>query len=196
MVRDPRDRYASVVKRWKRSRGGVGAATAMWIASVDLATRNRERYPEGYLVVRYEDLAARPEEILRTICAHIGEAFEPAMLSMQGDREFRDAGGNSSYGALEPGVISTSSIGRFREVLGDDQIEYIERRAGGRMVGLGYSVQPVQRRFVRKLRYAAFFQPLQMARAGLWHGREGVRDLIGRSPSAHTMAARLRDADA
>jgi hypothetical protein len=32
------------------------------------------------LAVRYEDLVAEPEETVRTLCAFLGEAFEPAML--------------------------------------------------------------------------------------------------------------------
>ena len=38
MVRDPRDRYASVLKRWKKVRGGAGASTAAWIASIRLGS--------------------------------------------------------------------------------------------------------------------------------------------------------------
>ena len=41
MVRDPRDRYASVLKRWRSKRGGVGSATAAWLASVDLGQTQR-----------------------------------------------------------------------------------------------------------------------------------------------------------
>jgi len=53
MVRDPRDRYASALTRWKVSRGGVGAGTAMWLSSVNMARRHQERYPDQYKIIRY-----------------------------------------------------------------------------------------------------------------------------------------------
>ena len=72
MMRDPRDRYASVITRWKVRRGGVGAGTAMWLESVKLARRNQQRYPDRYMILRYETLALQPEETLQTICDFIG----------------------------------------------------------------------------------------------------------------------------
>jgi hypothetical protein len=117
MIRDPRDRYASVLARWKSRRGGVGAGTAMWLSSVSLAEENRRRFPNQYKIVRYETLATKPEETLREICAFIDEAYAPEMLTMRGAKTFREQGSNSSYGQRKPGVISTNSIGRFRQVL-------------------------------------------------------------------------------
>jgi hypothetical protein len=38
-----------------------------------------------FLEVRYEDLVCRPEEILRRICAFLGEDYDPAMLSYSSD---------------------------------------------------------------------------------------------------------------
>src|SRR5207248_1408006 len=114
IIRDPRDRYASALKRWGKIEGKVGAGTAIWQSSVSLAQRNLHRYPKRYKIIRYETLAAQPEATLRDICAFLDEEYTPAMLSMEGAPGHLNRGSNSSYGKREPGHISTSSIGAFR----------------------------------------------------------------------------------
>src|SRR5690606_19411988 len=62
MIRDPRDRYAASLIRSPEGKGRAGGATARWLRSVRLAERNRRRYPDRYMVVRYESLVTQPEE--------------------------------------------------------------------------------------------------------------------------------------
>jgi hypothetical protein len=82
MMRDPRDRYASAKTRWTEMKGRVGAGTAMWLESVKLARRGQRKYPGHYMVVRYEDLVAQPEQMLHKICDFLGEQYVPEMLTM------------------------------------------------------------------------------------------------------------------
>src|SRR6266487_860601 len=82
MIRDPRDRYEASIRPSQRRRGQVGGATARWLDSVGLATRNQQRYPDRYKIVRYETLISRREETLREVCAFLNEAFEPSMLTL------------------------------------------------------------------------------------------------------------------
>jgi hypothetical protein len=180
MMRDPRDRYASARARWKVSRGGAGAAAAMWLWSARLAHRNQARHPDRYLVLRYESLASQPEETLRQICAFIGEPYAPEMLSMEGVEVFRDSGGNSSYGRRDQGVISTSSIGRYRKVLTPGEIAFIQARAGQEMANYGYAHDPVRPGLLGRLRYAAIGWPLNMARLLAWYTREALQNRLGR----------------
>lgn len=187
MVRDPRDRYASALKRWKRNRGGVGTATAAWIASVQLGDRNGQRLPEHCRIVRYEDLASDPEGELRRICDFIGEPFEAAMLQMGGASDFRDAGGNSSFGKFAAGQISTSSIGRYRSILNESQIAFIQARAGRLMTEHGYELTTVDLDGVALARHRAIATPMNLATMGAWRLREAWYDRTGRSPSAHTL---------
>jgi hypothetical protein len=187
MVRDPRDRYASVLKRWKKVRGGAGASTAAWIASIQLGERNRQRHPDGYRLLRYEDLAARPEETLRDICAFIGEPYDPRMLAMEGASDFRDAGGNSSYAPHAAGTISTSSIGRYRAVLAPADIAFIQDQAATEMRRHGYASEPVPMTSRARLRYAIVRRPGNWLRMVGWRAREWLYDRIGRAPNADTM---------
>jgi hypothetical protein len=187
MIRDPRDRYASAVKRWRRNRGGVGSATAAWLSSVELGERNERSYPGQYRVLRYESLAERPEPTLREICSFIGEPYDEAMLGMSGAAEFREAGGNSSFGRFEAGEISTRSIGRYRAVLDDMQVAFIEGRTRRRMTEHDYPPADLPISGGNRLRYALLDAPLNLIRMGAWQGREAFYNLTGRSPSAHTM---------
>lgn len=185
MIRDPRDRYASALARWKVSRGGPGAATAMWLWSVRQARRNQARYPDRYRALRYETLAERPEETLRELCAFLGEPFAPEMLSLEGAAYFRDKGGNSSYGQRDRGVISTSSIGRFRKVLPRGAIAFIQAFAGDEIRALGYEIEPARLSGAEAVRYAAVGYPLNVARMLAWRGREALQDRLGRRLPAY-----------
>jgi hypothetical protein len=189
IVRDPRDRYASVLKRWHSQRGGVGSATAAWLASAELGAANAERYPGRYRVVRYEDIVHDPEGEMRKLCEFIGEAFEPAMLGLGGAEDFRDAGGNSSFGRFAVGEISPRSVGRFREVLSPRQVAFMEAAAGDAMAKLGYERSNPTLAGGDRLAYTLGTVPANGLKMALWRARERWYDITGRAPSSHTMAA-------
>lgn len=196
MIRDPRDRYASALTRWKVSRGGVGAGTAVWLQSMRLAARNQELYPENYKIVRYESLACQPEETLCEICLFINEDYTSKMLSMDGAESFRDEGGNSSYGQLEPGHISTKSIGRFRMVLSNRQIAFIQSFASPFMVAFNYSLEPVDLSFTDRLLFTAVDLPVNLARMQVWNIVEAYRNRTGRSLPSYRKVAEVQTTNA
>jgi hypothetical protein len=187
IIRDPRDRYASAVTRWKINRGRIGVGTAVWLGSVHLAERNQRRYPDRYRIVRYESLVQQPEASLRTICTFIGEEYAPEMLGMQGAELFRDAGGNSSYERHEVGRISTKSIGRYRKVLSQREIAFMQWHARREIQTYDYQLDPI--RFSRRERilFSLVDQPSNLARIAAWRAMETFRDLTGRSPAEHTI---------
>jgi hypothetical protein len=159
MMRDPRDRYASVRKRWGRDESRVAGATGRWLQSTRAARRSAGAYPDGYLIVRYEDLAAHPEDVLRRVCTFVDLPYAPEMLSMSGVPEVRDRGGNSSYGAREAGTISTRSVGRYREVLPADEITFIERAARSEMAAFGYDPAVPDMSTRDRLRFSWWYMP-------------------------------------
>lgn len=187
MIRDPRDRYASSLARWKVRRGGVGAGTAEWLWSADLAVENARRYPDHCMTVRYESLASSPIETLRAICDFIGESFVPEMLSMEGSGLFRDEGGNSSYGSRRPGEISNRSIGKYQTVLSPQQIYYMQLVAGNVMSEFEYERVRIS---LSSVQLAAFFSlrfPFETLRRAAWHARESYRDQIGRAVPSYRL---------
>ncbi len=180
MMRDPRDRYASALTRWKVNRSGAGGGAAAWLSSAKLAERNQQLYPNRYKVVRYETLANEPEETLRDICEFMGEPYSPMMLTMNGAKAFRDEGGNSSYTQYEPGRISTRSIGRFRQVLTKQQILFIQMFCRQHMLALDYQLDELSLSIPEQLGFYLWFVPDNLARMTAWHAREAFLNYKGR----------------
>ncbi|HEY0605029.1 MAG TPA: sulfotransferase [Herpetosiphonaceae bacterium] len=187
MLRDPRDRYASAITRWKKIRGRVGTGAARWRKSIELAQRNAERYPDRYLLVRYESLVEAPETMLRQICAFIDEPYTPVMLTMEGAPTHRNKGGNSSYGKGKPGQISTGSIGRFRQVLSPRDLAFMQAYVGREMRAYGYTPEPLQLSLVDRALLLGVDWPAHLARIAAWHVLEAFRNRMGRAPAAHTI---------
>jgi hypothetical protein len=189
LLRDPRDRYSSSLRRWEYIRSGVGGATAIWLTTIGLARRNQARYPDRYLLVRYEDLAGQPEGTLRRICNFIGEDYAPEMLSMRGAQRFRQKGGNSSYGPREPGKISTSSIGKYRRVLSKYQLLFMQLFSGRSMRAYGYEPVEVSLSLKEWLRFVGWEIPLNISLMLAWLLREELRDVVGRTVPSERLAS-------
>jgi hypothetical protein len=191
MIRDPRDRYASIIKRYEGRTKGVASTTMQWLTSANLATQNARKYPNNYLVVRYESLAQSPEETVRNTCKFLDEEYRPSMLMMDGIPEHRD-GGNSSFERLTPGTISTSSVGRYQKVLTPREIAFIQAQAGKKMTAYGYSLAPIN--FAASERVAFFLtdfplNSIKMAAAG-------IKDAFGEPQGQKVPKHRLRQPEA
>lgn len=182
MVRDPRDRYASVRKRFGKDTPRLGAATARWLRAMRRGRLNLRRYPDRYRIVRYESLASRPEETLRAICDFLGEEYAPVMLTMRGAADYHDSGGNSSFDPIEPGVISTRSIGRFRSVLSAGEIAFIQLVCGPEMAACEYPLVPVDFTPGERLQFAVVTLPFQLARLVGWWASAAVEMKRGEEP--------------
>lgn len=141
MMRDPRDRYEAV-KRKSDRRGGVGAATARWLYSAALAQENAHRYPDRYLVVRYESMVMFPEETMRDVCAFIGETFRWDMIQMAGVPRFSIAKRATDSVGISP--LSPTHLGRFRGGLSPREIDFIQRKCGEEMLAFRYHLAPAQ----------------------------------------------------
>lgn len=180
MIRDPRDRYSSVKKRYKTDRGRVGSATGKWRYSSSLAKRNQEYYPRNYSVVTYESLVEQPEVTLGNICEFIGEPYVPEMLAMRGAPELREMGGNSSFDRFEPGEISTKSVGRYRSAITSSEILFIQLHASRLMQVYGYPKEDIDLSFRARLRFDFIDRPINLVRMFSWLFRENFRDRTGR----------------
>jgi hypothetical protein len=159
LVRDPRDRFAAILERGPHRPGVVGQATATWLASASVALRNRRRYAGRYEVLRYEDLVSRPEGTMREVCAFLGEAFEPAMLRMDGVRRYDAVRAASSSGS----ALTTAYVGRYREFVSRADIAFIQSIAGRRMLAFDYPLDPIRLTRGERFRYVTRW-PASMAR--------------------------------
>jgi hypothetical protein len=189
MVRDPRDRFSSSLKRWKVIRSGIGGATALWLKTIRLAKLHQTRYPSQYKIVRYEDLAAQPEKTLQDICKFIGEKYEPELLTMKGAKKFRDKGGNSSYGKRKPGKISTSSIGKFQQVLSPSQIAFMQLFSRKTMLDFEYQPVNTPLGFWGWVKFILFDFPLNLTKMLAWRSREYFLNIVGRNLPAERVVS-------
>lgn len=187
MARDPRDRYASVKKRHGRTLNRVGASVGRWLYSMQAARRNIEKYPGNYLIVNYEQLASQPEKTLARVFDFIGEEFTPQALSMSGAADYRDSGGNSSFEKIEPGAISTKSIGRYRSVITPGELTYIQIFAGKEMKSLGYELEPLHSPVKDKLAFLGV-TPINAARMLAWITLTDLKIKRGEPIPPHRMA--------
>jgi hypothetical protein len=168
ITRDPRDRYASVRKRHGRDVPRLGGANGRWLFSMNKALENRKRYPDRYKIIRFEDLASDPEGTMKNVCAFIGEEYSPEMLTMNGAADHANSGGNSSFGKIEPGKISQKPIGRYREVLSNIEIAYIQMFTGKFMRQLGYERDSVKLSAVEMLKFYGQVLPSSLMRMAGW----------------------------
>lgn len=168
MTRDPRDRYASVRKRHGRDNPRLGGSTGRWLFSMNRALRNQKRYPKQYKIVCFEDITRDPEGVMRDVCAFIGEEFAPEMMTMSGAAEHTNVGGNSSFEKIEPGKISQKPVGRYRSVLSNLEIFYIQMFAGKFMQKLGYQKEQVKLSVGELLRFYGRVLPSSLVRMLGW----------------------------
>jgi hypothetical protein len=168
ITRDPRDRYASVRKRHGRDTPRLGGANGRWLFSMNKALDNQKRYPDRYKIIRFEDLASNPEATMKEVCAFIGEDYTPEMLSMGGASDHTGRGGNSSFGKIEAGKISQKPIGRYREVLSNIEIMYIQIFAGRFMKQLGYKQEAVKLSAGETLKFYGQVLPSSLVRMVGW----------------------------
>lgn len=191
IIRDPRDRYASVLKRLNATRKRVGVDTVKWLYSARAAKRNLQRYPGRFLAVRYETLAYHPEETTRLVCDFINEPYTPAMLTLKGEATYHQQGANSAFEQFEPGTISTRSIGRFRQVISNSEIAFMQRFAGRMMTEFDYELEPVRLSPGDRMAYLAAL-PMGLARMAHWLVLNKFTDRQGRPVRAHRVVDSYR----
>jgi hypothetical protein len=117
LIRDPIASYQVASGRVGGGPGRLGRFTARWVASMELARSHVERFPDRYLVVRYESLASCTDTTLRTICGFLGEPVAVADSVVDGGtRSARDGGlvdGSGKY-APDAGRIASGPAGETR----------------------------------------------------------------------------------
>ena len=194
MLRDPRDRYAWSQALWPGGKGRAGGATARWLYSTHLAHRHLRRHPDGYLVVRFEDLVLRTEETLRTVCHFLGETFHPEMLGMPGAPERRarlvarlpatwtaatTAASTTSQVVAEPSPprppLSAGFVGGFQERVAIEDVAFIQLHAARLMRAHDYSPVPLCWGARDWARFVVRTWPDQAARMLAWRGLEEVQ---------------------
>lgn len=109
VIRDPYDTITSLLKRGQ----SLYLATALYLLQTAAALSSK--HSPAYHQIRYEDLAAKPEEVLTTLLGEMGLSFDPAMLGT-GNPEMTEIAKMPGWQFDETASPSAEGIGRFNSL--------------------------------------------------------------------------------
>lgn len=173
MIRDPRDRFSKIRSSSSADKSPVGSVAARWRHSARLARANLRRYPDCYLVVRYESLIADREATLREVCDFLGEEFVPGMVTLENAMRFSgdprlDRAVPDAPESTDAAVVAPSSAVSRRE------LAFMQSYARQEMLAYGYSVGALRLSLMDRLVLALVDWPANMARVAAWHALEAL----------------------
>lgn len=148
IIRDVRDYCLSTHKAWGKD---MLRAAQRWVDGVRKARTDAAALAGDYLELRYEDLVTAPEAELRRVCAFVGVAFEPRMLTLARPAEDR----GDARGARH---VVSDNYGKFSRAMSQPTLSRIEELAAPTLLACGYELalplRPVKRLSMLELRLA------------------------------------------
>lgn len=131
IIRDVRDYCLSVKKAWGKS---MLRAAQRWCDDILKIRAASAKFPEDYLEVRYEELLAEPEAVLKRICDFLEVEYDPRMTQLSRPTEnLGDAKGWSG--------IKKDNAGKYRHLMDIGLRKEIEAIAAPLLRQLGYLVE-------------------------------------------------------
>jgi hypothetical protein len=119
-------------------------------------------------VVRYETLVVQPEETVAAVCDFVGEEFLPEMLLMKDVPRFVE------FHAEGRSPITTEHIGRYRWVVPEREVAFMQMLAGREMFAFGYPLQPLDFSPMDWVSFAFVECPSNLVRAFAWRSFAGA----------------------
>lgn len=144
LIRDPRDNFGSLKSGWgarykdqnDETRRLLQSAVERGGLGLKLAKLNERRFgSQRYRVVRFEDLTANPESVMRGLAEFLDIDYDPCLQQPT----FCGAPwrGNNFQG-LQFDQPSAVNVGRWRERIDDHEAKVIEFHCGREMADWGY----------------------------------------------------------
>ncbi|PEN09252.1 hypothetical protein CRI93_00545 [Longimonas halophila] len=114
------------------------------------------------ITIRYEDLVYTPEQVARTLCTFLGEAYDPDMLRFHTDAErYMKTEAASSFNAAATRPISTAPAERWKTDLSPIEIGWIESICAEEIDRFSYHPTAPPRPLSARL--------IQYAKTAYWH---------------------------
>ena len=137
LVRDGRDVAVEQLRSAFGPRNAYAAAL-IWRRTQEVAARWRAELPKDrWLDVRYENLAARPETVVREVLQFLGESWEPAVLDFhRGEIAQRRAKTRDHRPLGQP--VSADFVGLYRRHLSLEDQAIFNQGAGAALRAAGY----------------------------------------------------------
>jgi len=196
MIRDPRDRYVESLKMWPNGRGRVGGAVARWLYTISLAHRNLKKYPQQYMVVRFEDLVHAPESTLKAICQFIGEEYFSGMLELPGAPEHRAKMMRESGDDQTGSPLSDRHIGMYRNGLPRYELAFMQSITRASLREFGYELEPIRFSLFERFAYIFWHWPANFIRMIAWLGieyfQQNYPQTFGRKPASKMVIKDVR----
>lgn len=163
MIRDPRDRYTEKFADQNSKPGKVGWETERWLKSISLADRNLQRYPDNYLVLRYESFTSQPEETMRKVCDFIGEYYEQNMLTMENTIRFGSKPIQFNEQRLNNEADGTGTSKIDRGVLSKRELSYFQSSTINELQKHNYNIEELRLSVPERIVYILYDWPINYA---------------------------------
>jgi len=138
VIRDGRDVALSMLEKWGNEvHIDIYFTARNWVRRIRRAQASAARLgPERYYELRYENLVADPEGVLRPLCDFLGEPFVPEMAEPHrlGRRRIRP----DNFHAPIRQPPNTAHVGRWRREMSPADLRLFQRVAGDLLAELGY----------------------------------------------------------
>lgn len=146
LIRNPVDMMASFKhapfrgEKRHKSISGIAALSRNWYRSVALGLARARSEPEGYFVLKYEDLLNDPAGLTETLCAFLGVDFEPErMLNLADYHEHRDNTSFPDDPQTQPAAHAVRSLKSRRAHLDRSELHTVISICGELAQALGYT---------------------------------------------------------
>jgi hypothetical protein len=145
LVRDGRD-VALSLRRMPFGPNNAWAAAQWWARGIRAGARAEREHAGNVITVRYEDLAERPAEQVRRVCAFLGLSYSDDMLALEHVDPARIVPDQAAWFPTLFDGINTSAVGRWRREMGARDRRIFAALAGAELAQLGYEVEPANGR--------------------------------------------------
>ncbi len=136
LIRDGRDVVSSYLKMGRYNT--LLEAANRWIKSIELAKSFGSKVNENYMEIRYEDLVAKPEEIIKKVCDFLEIVYESEMLDHTKQVEKLGDTDKEHHSNLSK-PISSDSIGKWKRNLSETDQRSITKLLRIHLQSLGYA---------------------------------------------------------
>ncbi len=197
MLRDPRDRYAGSLQLWPDGKMRAGGAVSRWFYTTNLADRNLKKYPDSYMVVRFEDMVRNTEKTIEAVCNFLGEEFFQEMLSMPGAIERRNKLIQRSKNKPGESLLSDAYIGIYKDVVPELEVAFLQLFLRRLMKTYGYDLETHKFSFRERVKFLVVTLPLNFIRMTIWGVKEFLEqnfpNRFGRNPGLHMIVKSKAD---
>jgi hypothetical protein len=136
VIRHP---YGSISSNMRRFKSRLGRASWQWIESAKEVASQASRWPDRFVIVRYEDLVGRPEPVLRELLEWLGEPWSPAVL------EHHEVHGQRGEGRVEgrsraDDPIDESRVAKWKTAMPEEHRRWLSARVERLAAFYGYDL--------------------------------------------------------